>query len=116
MDIDRARELLRVDRARTQVLLDDVRARGLSDRYAANEPGEMLDSAEPLIEQGLDDSVIAALEQHLGAIDRAERRPAAGTYGRSIRSGAVIPDARLEADPTAELTLDEAGGIGPAAF
>jgi DnaK suppressor protein len=30
-----------------------------------------------------------------------------GTYGRSIRSGREIPDERLEADPAAELTVDE---------
>ena len=31
-----------------------------------------------------------------------------GTYGRSVRSGAPIPDERLEADPAAELTVEEA--------
>ena len=31
-----------------------------------------------------------------------------GSYGRSIRSGAPIPDERLEADPAAELTVQEA--------
>jgi DnaK suppressor protein len=76
----------------------------------------MFDSAEPLVDQGLDDSVVAALERHLGAIDRAERRLASGTYGRSIRSGAVIPDARLEADPAAELTVEEAADDGTAAI
>jgi RNA polymerase-binding transcription factor DksA len=30
-----------------------------------------------------------------------------GTYGYSIRSGLPIPKARLEADPAAELTLEE---------
>ena len=32
----------------------------------------------------------------------------AGTYGLSVRSGQRIPDVRLEADPTAELTVEEA--------
>ena len=31
-----------------------------------------------------------------------------GTYGRSVRSGQPIPDERLEADPAAELTIEEA--------
>jgi DnaK suppressor protein len=44
----------------------------------------------------------------LAAIDRAEQRLAAGTFGRSVRSGAPIPDERLEADPAAELTVQEA--------
>ena len=32
---------------------------------------------------------------------------AAGTYGRSIWSNEPIPDERLEADPAAELTVEE---------
>jgi DnaK suppressor protein len=32
----------------------------------------------------------------------------AGTYGRSTVSGVPIPDERLEADPAAELTVEEA--------
>jgi DnaK suppressor protein len=116
METDRARELLRADRTRTQKLLDETRSSSSIDRVGANEPGDMFDSAEPLVEQGLDDSVVAALERHLDAIDRAERRLEAGTYGRSIRSGAVIPDARLEADPTAELTIDEAEENGTVAI
>jgi hypothetical protein len=32
----------------------------------------------------------------------------AGSYGRSLVSGQPIPDERLEADPMAELTLEEA--------
>jgi DnaK suppressor protein len=32
---------------------------------------------------------------------------AAGTYGRSVQSGKPIPDERLEADPAAELTVEE---------
>jgi DnaK suppressor protein len=48
----------------------------------------------------------------LQAIERAEQRLAAGTYGRSVRSGAVIPDERLEADPAAEFTVEEAAADG----
>jgi len=44
----------------------------------------------------------------LAAVDRAEQRVEAGTYGISVRSGQPIPDDRLEADPTAELTVEEA--------
>jgi DnaK suppressor protein len=51
---------------------------------------------------------VAELQVHLEAIDRAERRVEAGTYGYSVRSGVPIPDDRLEVDPTAELTVDEA--------
>jgi hypothetical protein len=42
------------------------------------------------------------------ALQRAEARLAAGSYGRSVRSGQAIPDERLEADPLTELTVQEA--------
>ena len=48
------------------------------------------------------------LEERLAAVGRAEQRLAEGTYGLSVRSGQPIPDERLEADPAAELTVDEA--------
>ena len=47
------------------------------------------------------------LKDRLAAVERAEERLAAGTYGLSIRSGEPIPDERLEANPTAELTVAE---------
>jgi RNA polymerase-binding transcription factor DksA len=53
-----------------------------------------------------------AVEQFLrarwAALVRAEVRLAAGSYGRSVHSGQPIPDQRLEADPLAELTVEEA--------
>jgi DnaK suppressor protein len=48
------------------------------------------------------------MRDRLAAIDRALRRLDEGTYGRSVRSGVPIPDERLEADPAAELTVEEA--------
>jgi len=47
------------------------------------------------------------LREQLAAVERAEERLANGTYGRSVESGATIPDERLEAVPTAERTVDE---------
>jgi DnaK suppressor protein len=108
MEHDKARALLDSDRARTQQRLNDAIAEGGEDRTAANEPGDMFDSAEPLVAEGIDDSVVADLREHLAAIDRAERRLDAGTFGLSVRSGVPIAEDRLEADPTAELTVDEA--------
>ena len=43
-----------------------------------------------------------------GASTVSAERLADGTYGRSVRSGDPIPDERLEADPAAELTVEEA--------
>jgi DnaK suppressor protein len=108
MDDDRAKELLASERLRTERLLADVTEEREADRTAANQEGDMFDSAEPLTEQGTDDSIVAELQSRLDAIDRAEERLAAGTYGRSVRSGVAIPDDRLEADPAAELTVEEA--------
>ena len=81
-----------MERLRVQSALSDLEEVGREDRTAANEPGEMYDSAEPLTKEGVDDSVRAELRERLAAIDRAEERLAAGTYGYSIRSGDVIPD------------------------
>jgi DnaK suppressor protein len=112
MEYAKAEELLRVERARTEQLLSDLREEGTADRDAADEPGDMFDNAEPLTTEGTDDSVRAELEEHLAAIDRAQGRAQgrlkAGTYGYSVRSGQPIPDARLESDPAAELTVEEA--------
>ncbi len=108
MDTYRARELLAEERLRTQRLLAEVAAEGDADRAAANQSGDMFDSAEPLTGEGADEAVLSGLQERLAAIDRAERRLDAGTYGLSVRSGRPIPDDRLEADPAAELTVDEA--------
>ena len=109
MDDDEARELLRAERARVQQLLGETVGSGLDDRAAASEPGDMTDSAEPLTTEQTDDAIAATVRERLEAIERAEQRLAAGTFGRSVRSGLPIPDDRLRADPAAELTVEEAG-------
>lgn len=108
MDDRRAKELIDAERARVQGLLRDVVAAGRENRDAANEPGDMADPAEPLTAEEGDDAVASGLQARLEALDRAEERLRAGTFGRSVRSGDPIPDERLEADPAAELTVDEA--------
>ncbi len=116
MDVVRAKELLRADRLRTNALLVEMAERDQADHEAANQPGDMFDSAEPLTGEGADESVLAQLQSRLAAIDRAEQRIEAGTFGHSVQSGVAIPDERLEADPAAELTVEEAeraGGVTP---
>jgi len=105
---DRAELLLSIERSRVEDLLAAVKGDGESDRTAANQQGDMSDSSEVLVSEGIDDAVANALAQRLAAIERAEQRLAAGTYGRSTASGELIPDERLEADPAAELTVEEA--------
>jgi DnaK suppressor protein len=111
VDDDRARLLLSAERSRVENLLDAVKGDGESDRTAANQHGDMSDSSELLVSEGTDDAVADALTRRLAAIERAEQRLAAGTYGRSISSGESISDERLEADPAAELTFDEAQNL-----
>jgi DnaK suppressor protein len=68
------------------------------------------DDADPgdgLFETELDASLARTLRERLAAIERAEQRLAEGSYGFSVRSGEPIPDARLEFDPAAELTVEE---------
>ncbi len=55
----------------------------------------------------LDEGLRADLLEQLAAVERAEARLEAGTYGLSIESSEPIPDERLEARPTAELTAEE---------
>jgi DnaK suppressor protein len=68
----------------------------------------MTDPAERLTAEEVDDAVAGGLRDRLEAIDRAQRRLEEGTFGRSVRSGVLIPEDRLEADPAAELTVEEA--------
>ena len=109
MDEDQARARLRAERDEVQGLLRDTVSEGGQDRAAEDEQGaDISDPAQPLTAQFETDAITANLSDRLAAIDRAEQRLKDGTYGRSVRSGLPIPDARLEADPAAELTVEEA--------
>ena len=108
MDDDRARALLEAERSRVEALIAGLRIDRSEDRAAEEESTDWGDPAQPLTAEGADDAVAASLEARLQAIERAEQRVEAGTYGRSLLSGAPIPDERLEADPAAELTVEEA--------
>ena len=109
MDKEHARRRLRAERAEVERLLADTDKSGWEDRQSEDEEGvDVGDPAQPLAAEGEDDAIAESLRDRLAAIDRAEQRLANGTYGRSVRSGLPIPDARLEADPAAELTVEEA--------
>jgi DnaK suppressor protein len=108
MDENRARELLGAERAEAESLLKATDAEGQQDREAEDDSGDVSDFAQPLTAEGMDDAIAESLRDRLAAIGRAERRLANGTFGLSIRSGLPIPDERLEADPMAELTIEEA--------
>ena len=84
MDEDRARVLLQTERARVEALIAGLSADRSADRVAEEESTDWSDPAQPLTAEGADDAVAASLDARLQAIERAERRLAAGTYGRSV--------------------------------
>jgi len=110
MDQDRARGLLIAERDEVRRLLEESDAAGQDDRVAEvdSEAEDNADAALALTEEGEDDALAESLRDRLDVIGRALARLDDGTYGRSIRSGEPIPDERLEADPAAELTVEEA--------
>jgi DnaK suppressor protein len=104
MDAERARELLAAERGRIERALS---RRGHDD---GGEPADEFDPANQaadLYQDELDEGLEEDLREQLAAVERAEERVAAGTYGLSVESGLPIPDERLEAIPTAERTAEE---------
>jgi DnaK suppressor protein len=105
VDTEHARQLLAHERERIEsaiAALDEQDEQATADQ---GEPGEM--GSEELYEKERDTGLNEDLAAQLAAVARAEARLAAGTYGLSVESGEPIPDARLEALPTAERTLEE---------
>jgi DnaK suppressor protein len=101
MDPERARESLARERERIEQALRAIAVEGTADDL------DPADAASDLSEIELDQGLEEDLRDELAAVERAEQRLAAGTYGLSVESGTPIPDARLEADPTAERTVEE---------
>ena len=104
MDPDRARSLLAAERARIEQALIHL------ERQDTGEPADELapaDLASELYQDEFDEGLADDLREQLAAVERAEARLAAGTYGLSTESGKAIPDERLEAVPTAERTVEE---------
>jgi DnaK suppressor protein len=104
MDPDRARELLRAERQRIDRALSGVERQGDGERADDSDPANL---AADLYQDEFDEGLEADLRDQLAAVERAEQRLAAGTYGVSVESGEPIPDGRLEAFPTAERTAAE---------
>ncbi len=104
MDTERARKLLSRERERIEESI-----RGLAPRESDEPTTEMhlADQASDVYEAELDEGLSDDLRTELTAVERAEQRLAAGSYGLSIESGEPISDERLEAEPTAERTAEE---------
>jgi DnaK suppressor protein len=104
VDPERARELLQAERNRIERSLRT---------HAHEDDGEEADDEDPgnlgsdLYQDEFDEGLREDLRAQLAAVERAEARLEAGTYGLSVDSGKPIPDERLEIYPTAELTVEE---------
>jgi DnaK suppressor protein len=103
MDPERARELLAGERERI------VRTLARLGHQDTGEPADdnPANLASDLYQDELDEGLADDLRRELAAVERAEARLAAGTYGLSIVSGKPIPDERLEILPAAERTAEE---------
>jgi DnaK suppressor protein len=107
-----------VDKARARALLDqerhrlDLLGRAVShdhdDAVASPSPEDPVDGAVHRVAEETSQALSERLRDRWGALERAEARLTAGTYGASVLSGRPIPDERLEAFPLAELTVEEA--------
>ena len=101
-----------MDKTQPRALLEGERA--WLERLPAAEPrglgapdvGDEVDDAARREAGETDAAVDQLLWDRWAALERAEARLAARSYGRSIRSGRRS-DERLEADPLAELTVEQ---------
>jgi DnaK suppressor protein len=107
-----------VDKAWARALLDQERRRleqldravshDHDDAVATSSREDQVDGADRRVTEETSQALSERLGDRWGALERAEARLAAGSYGASILSGRPIPDERLEAFPLAELTVQEA--------
>jgi DnaK suppressor protein len=104
MEPERARDLLARERRRIEEALG-LHTGGSLESDENVQPGD--EGSEDLYQDELDAGRAADLRADLAAVERAEKRLDEGTYGLSVLSGEPIPDGRLEARPTAELTVEE---------
>jgi DnaK suppressor protein len=107
MDSDRARQLLAAERERIEREIAELGSEAAGESDESEDRG-----SEDLYQQEFDAGRATDLQEQLAAVERAEARLAAGTYGLSVESGEPIPDGRLEALPTAERTVAEEERLG----
>jgi DnaK suppressor protein len=107
MDDHQARDLVAGERRRIEAALreltGELEAEGVQERQQTGDS----DAASELATEMVEGALVDDLRHELEAVQRAEERLAAGTYGRSVESGAAIPNDRLEAEPLAERTVEE---------
>jgi len=104
VDAERARELLGRERERIERALAEQAS---GDAELSNTDQHLGDQGSELYADEFEAGLRERLQKELVAVERAEARVEAGTYGLSVESGQPIPDERLEAIPTAERTAEE---------
>jgi DnaK suppressor protein len=104
MDDAHARRLLERERTRIEEALAAL-GEGPMEGDERREPGDL--DSEGLYQDEFDAGRREQLNEEMAALEQAEARLREGTYGLSVESGKPIPDARLEARPTAERTIEE---------
>lgn len=105
MDDVHAGELLRRERLRIERSLAQLGPDGNGELTHLHQ--HLADDAADLFESERDAGLAERLQAELEAVNRAEERLKAGGYGLSVDSGVEIPEARLEALPWAERTVEE---------
>jgi DnaK suppressor protein len=105
MDSDRAQQLLDQERSRIEQSMAALNREGPLEGSDRKEPGDR--ASEDLYQDEFNAGRREQLQNDLRALERAEARLAAGTYGLSVESGQPIPDERLAVLPTAERTVEE---------
>jgi DnaK suppressor protein len=108
VDAERARELLAAERERIEGALAGLGREAPEEADDQVQPGD--EGGEELYQDEFDAGRAQDYEDQRAALERAEARLEAGTYGLSVVSGDPIPDARLEAYPLAERTVEEEPG------
>jgi DnaK suppressor protein len=107
VDAEHARELLRRERERIERAIAGEGGGWEGDDELSTADQHLGDQGTELYEDEFEAGQRERLLNELAAVERAEARVEAGTYGLSVESGEPIPDERLEAIPTAERTAEE---------
>lgn len=97
--------MLARERTRIEQGLAAIEGEGPLEGDSRVEPGDL--DSEDLYQDEYNQGRAEDLRREQAALERAEARLAAGTYGLSVESGEPIPDGRLEARPLAERTIEE---------
>ena len=81
---------------------------GASGELSSNDPNDPADEATNLFDRERDQAAIENMDRMLAKVNRALAKVDEGTYGLSDIDSTPIPEARLEALPYANITVEQA--------